>query len=231
MIRFRITFFGLKFSFNLEKIKAVKKIYYVPGLISVLIIPVLFWYYGSQKIEHLNISVIDIGLPAKLAKDKSNLMWTFEPLRNWNYKQIEIKPGKAKENSSLYVSEIKTLQKKNEKNTGIEFILNKNNTYGDFASLLNDMAIAKHDTYAIDLEKTGHLFAPVNYTDPNLKEMKYECLLCYDVITKNDIYRVNHCEKFTSQITQLPKQSYYVIFGFLLFLNISMFSIKERFQL
>lgn len=32
-------------------------------------------------------------------------------------------------------------------------------------------------------------------------------------------------------INHVPKQTYYIIFGFLLFLNISMFSIKENLQL
>ncbi|WP_262483463.1 hypothetical protein [Chryseobacterium luteum] len=32
-------------------------------------------------------------------------------------------------------------------------------------------------------------------------------------------------------LLQLPIQSYYAIFGFLLFLNISMFSIKENLQI
>jgi predicted secreted acid phosphatase len=43
----------------------------------------------------------------------------------------------------LYVSELRKLQKRNEKESGIEFILGQNNKYGDFASVLNDFHIAK----------------------------------------------------------------------------------------
>ncbi|WP_294294004.1 hypothetical protein [uncultured Chryseobacterium sp.] len=89
-----------------------------------------------------------------MAKDKSNYDYTFEPLRNWNYKKIKVDPLTAKENSTLYVSELKSLKKINQKETGIEFILDENNTYGDFVSLLNDMATAKQEAYALDLEKT-----------------------------------------------------------------------------
>jgi len=32
-------------------------------------------------------------------------------------------------------------------------------------------------------------------------------------------------------LLDLPKQAYYIIFGFLVFLNISMFSIKENLQI
>lgn len=218
-----------------------KKIYYFPGLISALLIPILFWYYISPHIDKTIYNVMDFGLPAKLKEDKSNLNYTFEHLRNWKYKKIKIASKKAKENSAFYVSEVKKLQKRNEKNTGIEFILDKNNTYGDFASLLNDMAIAKQETYGLDLEKTGHLFATINYINPNAKVLKYECLLCNDNFTDyrdptvmneiSDFINREYYKTFFENISKLPNGAFIIIFGFLLFLNISMLSIKERFQL
>lgn len=208
--------------------KHFRKIYYVPGLISAVIIPILFWYYGNRKLSEPIPNVMDLGLPAKLTKE--NYYHTFEPLRNWNYKKIIVKPETAKQNSSLYVSEIKKMQKRNEKNSGIEFILGPNNSYGDFASLINDMAIAKQETYALDLEKTGHFFATVNYQDPNAKEMEYECLLCNDVITDGgEFYTPDFFENFQRNLVTLPKQTFYIIFGYLILLNVSMLSIQERF--
>ncbi|MFP7657391.1 hypothetical protein [Chryseobacterium proteolyticum] len=44
----------------------MKRIYYFPGLISAIIIPLLFWYYGSRKFEEINLNVLDVGLPAKI---------------------------------------------------------------------------------------------------------------------------------------------------------------------
>lgn len=219
----------------LSKTKKMKRIYYVPGLISAILIPILFWYYGNQKFEEINVSVIDIGLPAKLKEGKSNDIYSFEPIRNWNYKKVKIEPGTAKQNSKLYVSELRKLQKRNEKESGIEFILGQNNTYGDFASVLNDFHIAKQDQYVIDLEKTRHIFAVYSYVDPNLKPPEYECLLCHDIIGREvqetDMFSSSIHEKITIALTTLPKEVYFFIFGFLIFLNISMLSIKERFQL
>lgn len=207
----------------------MKKIYYFPGLISAVLIPILFWYYGNQKFEDINLSVIDIGLPAKLKEDRSNDIYSFEPIRYWDYKKIKISPGTAKENSKSYVSELKQLQARNEKESGIEFILDQSNNYGDFVSVLNDLAIAKQEQYAIDLEKTGHIFAVYSYIDPKVQYPEYECLLCNDVIRPE--YKPDFFEKTQMLLTELPKDTYYFIFGFLIFLNISMFSIKERFQL
>lgn len=211
----------------------MKKIYYFPGLISALIIPILFWHYGNQKFEEINVSVIDIGLPAKLSKDKKNYDYSFEPIRNWDYKKIKILPGTANQNSKFHVYELKNIQKRNEKESGIEFILGQNNTYGDFVSVLNDLEIAKQAQYVVDLEKTGNIFAIYSYINPNSKQDEY--LLYNDTIdwvpTDTDMFGLSIYEKITKAFTTIPKYSFYLIFGFLIFLNISMLSIKERLQL
>ncbi|MGO4709616.1 hypothetical protein AB4Y90_10975 [Chryseobacterium sp. 2TAF14] len=175
---------------------------------------------------------MDIVTPAKIdSTEKWNSAFSFELFRNWNYKKIVVTPNTAKLNSNYYVSEIKKMQKRNVKNSGIEFIIDNKNSYGDFVSLLNDMAIAKHEIYGVDMDKTGHIFALVNYKNPNAKEIdeEYECLLCNDVIY--DEYEPSFLDDCQFYLQQLPTEAFYLIFGFLLFLNISMFSIKESFQI
>lgn len=216
----------------------MKKIYYFPGLISALLIPVLFWYYIHPYIDKTVYNVVDIGLPAKLRKDNYNQNATFEPLRNWNYKKITVPPNEAKNNSDFFVSEIKAMQKRNEKNSGIEFILSDKNTYADLISILNDMHISKNDMYAIDTEKTGNIFAVHYYVEPT-KEKESEYLLCNDLIyeveepTFMDKFLAfnQHFQTVFENVSELPKGAYYILFAFLLFLNISMLSIKERFLL
>ncbi|MDM1553203.1 MULTISPECIES: hypothetical protein [Chryseobacterium] len=64
----------------------MRKIYYVPGLINALLIPLLFWYYGNQGV-HPQYMAIDLGLPVKVRPNRT-FDNTFEPYRNWNYKNI-----------------------------------------------------------------------------------------------------------------------------------------------
>lgn len=91
--------------------KPLKKIYYVPGLISAVVIPILFWYYGNQKHQEINVGVIDIGLPSKLdSVDKLNYKYPLGTVRNWNYKKIIVEPNTARKNSEYFISEIKKLQ-------------------------------------------------------------------------------------------------------------------------
>lgn len=205
------------------KTKLHKK-YYVPGIVSAILIPLVFWYYGNAKLKEPAPNVMDIGLPAKYNPNfPVNQQNNLESFRNWNFQKIIVQPNTAKENSKFYVAEIKKLQASNEKDTGIDFTLTDQNFYGDFASILNDLAIAKHEIYGLDLEKTGHIFALVDYNDPNI--IKEPCYLCNDNIAIFE--KPNLIFDFQNYISHLPKQSYYIIFGYLILLNISMLNIKK----
>lgn len=208
----------------------MKKIYYFPGLISAVLIPILFWYYGSQRVQP-QYSVIDLGLPSKVRPNRP-FDNTFEPYRNWNYKKIIVSPNTALQNQKLYVSELKKLQTRNEKESGIEFIINDNNSYQDFIALIDAMTLSHQEMYGVDMEKTGHFFALHFYKDPNKIERGYDNICGTESETiyykEESNYKGFDTLKY---LPDLPKQSFYVIFGFLLFVNISMLSIKERLQL
>ena len=203
----------------------LQKIYYVPGLISAIFIPLIFWFYGNRKLQEPIPNVIDIGLPAKSG---SSTFATFEPLRNWKYQKIIVQPNTARKNSAYYVSEIKKLQKRNQKETGIEFIIGNDNSYDDFISLLNNMQIAQQDTWCLDLEKTGHFFVTVNYKDSNAKKID-TFSICGGVIFEH--YEPTLFEKITYQFSEfgkLPKQAFYLIFSYLILLNISILSLVRK---
>ncbi|HCR77403.1 MAG TPA: hypothetical protein DIW37_13560 [Chryseobacterium sp.] len=206
----------------------MKKIYYFPGLISALLIPVLFWYYGSQR-THEQYTVMDLGLPAKLKKGKENSLNTFEPYRKWNYKKIVVKPNTALQNQPYYVSELKKLQARNEKETGIEFVIGDKNNYQDFIALIDAMKMAKQESYGVDVEKTNHFFAVHMYKDPKAVERE---AICGGVVGGEHHEKKIALNFFNPEtfINHVPQQSYYIIFAFLLFLNFSMFSIKENLQ-
>lgn len=219
----------LNYFIILSKANRMKKIYYVPGLISAILLPILFWYYGNQRV-HPQYTVMDLGIPPKITPE-TPLEYTFEPIRNWNYKKIIVSPNTASENQQYYISELKKLQARNGKETGIEFVLDNKNNYKDFITLLNSMELAKQEVYGIDFEKTGHLFAVHYYKDSNKidEDNYFSCGTSAATVHYKEEIQHRGLGKL-KYAAELPKQSFYMIFGFLLFLNISMLSIKENFQ-
>lgn len=219
----------------------LQKIYYVPGLFSAIVIPLVFWYYISQRLNEPKPNIIDLGIPAKYDPNipMKNQKGSFEPLRNWNYKQIIVQPNTAKQNSKNYVAEIKKMQQRNKKETGIEFILDDHNSYGDFVSILNDMHISKQDVYGVDVDKTGHIFAITEYKDPN-EEPSYFGNDLVAIIDNGSIadkmtwsdqlyFKIKRfCNDFQNDLLKLPTNIFYIIFGFLIFLNISVFEISRK---
>ena len=206
----------------------LSKIYYVPGLISAILIPILFWFYGSQKLKEPTPNVMDFGLSKKLEPNEKITGMDFEYYRNWNYKKIVVQPNTARKNSNYYVSEIKKLQKRNQKETGIEFIIGNDNSYDDLISILNDFEKAQQYQFGLDLEKTGHLFAVHIYEDPNAKKID-TFSICGGVIFEH--YEPTLFEKITYQFSEfgkLPKPAYYIIFGYLILLNVSILSLVRK---
>lgn len=206
----------------------LQKIYYVPGLISAILIPLLFWFYGSQKLKEPTPNVMDFGLSKKLEPNEKITGMDFEYYRNWNYKKIVVQPNTARKNSNYYVSEIKKLQKRNQKETGIEFIIGDNNSYDDFISILNDFEKSKQKQFGLDLDKTGHIFAVHIYKNSNKNEINYSGgdVVYYEL---PDDYYLKGFQKFQYQLSHLPKNTFYLIFGYLILLNISILSLVRKF--
>ncbi|ASK32427.1 hypothetical protein CEY12_21100 [Chryseobacterium sp. T16E-39] len=208
----------------------MKRIYYVPGLISAVLIPFLFWYYAGQR-AHLPYTFLEFGLPSKHRYNDS-IDNTFESFRTWKFKKIIVQPNTAVQNQQYYISELKKLQKRNERETGIEFIIGDKNTLQDFTTLIDAMSLAKQEAYGLDVGNTDHFFAIHFYKDPNERIHP----ICGGTVGDvNHNYKAENYytgyQKFEYELKQVPQQAYYVIFGFLLFLNISMLSINENFQI
>jgi hypothetical protein len=110
-------------------------------------------------------------------------------------------------------------------------VIGDKNNYQDFIALMDAMELADQETFGVDVEKTNHFFAVHFYKDPNRIEKASDviggCIVYMDDFKEATLNLI----KPETFIDHVPKQTYYIIFGFLLFLNISMLSIKERFQL
>ncbi len=206
------------------------KVFYVPGVISAIIIPLLLWHYGGQRIDRRVYTVIDLGLPAKPRPGSADVVpGTFEPFRSWDYRKIIVKPHTAKQNRNLYVSEVNNLQRRNEKETGIEFIMGDQNSYEDFITLLDVMSEAKQDTYGLDIDVTGHLFAVHIQKDPIEEDLGYVSICGgKDHMTYEKTDVLDGVRNLYGLLLNMPPKAYFIVFGYLLLLQISVLSLIRK---
>ena len=136
--------------------KKHKKIFYVSGLISLLFISPLFWYFSKPTLEKMNLRVMDIGLPYKAKNGEKAPEYSQIPMEGWNYKAINIPINFNNETEMKFIGVINKLQNDKIEKSGIKFQFSNQNSYKDLVNLLNIFLKTKQEHYGIDMEKTQY---------------------------------------------------------------------------
>lgn len=214
---------------NSIEMRKHKKIYYVAGIISALLIPLLFLYYATPVYYQMSMRAIDIGLPYKAKKGEKIPEYTQIPKEGWNYKTINVKPAFDKKTEEIFIKEINQLKEKDIDKTGIRFQLSDKNIYADIIGLLNVMLKTKQERYGLDMEGTNSLYVlykkPLEYTDV------FGCGGGDVGYLSIDEYNYDNANFWNKLIHYSPKESYYLIFGFLMLIYCAMLSPKLSFKI
>lgn len=198
---------------KIEHMKNKKKIYYVSGILSAIFIPIIFLFYAIPTYKEINVSVIDIGLPAKeSATYEIPEEYKFPSTeRGWKYKIINLPANFTQKDESKFYNLIKELQEKPYAKVGIRFQLNDDNNYNDFVKLLNLMLKTKQESYGFRSEDNS--FYVVKY-----KQIEERASWCGTDIDGDEWNKKNKLGEFAYYLTKLPIRSFYIIFGFLILL-------------
>ena len=191
--------------------KKQKKIFYVSGIISLLFIAPLFWYFSKPTLAIMNLRVMDIGLPYKVKKGEKPSEFSQIPMEGWNYKPINIPVNFDKETEKKFIEVVTILQNDKIEKNGIKFQFSNQNSYADFVNMLNIMLKTKQEFYGIDMEKTNSMY--VLYMKPNLEVNYFGGDTVY---VDMDDYYYNKSTFYEKLIKYSPKESFYLIFGYLI---------------
>lgn len=206
--------------------------YYVSGIISAVFIPIMFFYFSVPTYNKLNLRVLDIGLPYKLKKGEKDSEYSYStiPSKDWNYKSVNVNKDFNKKSEDYFLKLLNNLKENNIDKTGIKFQFSDQNTYADLVRLLNILQKTKQEMYGLDMEKTNSLY--VLHVKPNLKEENY---LSSDTISESylnqneyDYKYSNFLEKF---IQYSPRESYYLLCGYLLLVYCTILKPKLKFEI
>ncbi|SUX43344.1 hypothetical protein [Chryseobacterium indoltheticum] len=206
-----------------------KKIYYVAGIISALLVPLLFLYYATPVYYQMSMRVLDIGLPYKAKEGEKIPEYTQIPKEGWSYKTINVKPGFEAKTEEIFIKEINRLKENNVDQTGIRFQLSDKNVYADIIGLLNIMLKTKQERYGLDMEGTNSLY--VLYKKPLEYTTVFGCGGGDAGYLSIDEYNYDNANFWNRLIYYSPKESYYLIFGFLMLIYCAMLRPKLSFNI
>ena len=210
--------------------KSRHKIFYVSGMISLIFIPLLFWYFATPTLKRMELTVIDVYLPFKAKPGQKMPENSQIPMEGWNYKPVTIKPNFGEKDEFYFKSLIERMTTEGISKSGIKFQFGNENSYGDFVKILNLMEKTNQEMYGFDMDKTTSLY--VLYNKPNSKN---DYPLYNDDVGENYTdqtdYDYKHSSFWQKLIKFSPKETFYLIFGYLILMYFSILKPKITFNL
>lgn len=208
-----------------------KKMYYVAGMISAIIIPLLFLYYATPIYNHMNMRVLDIGLPFKAKIGEKVPDFAKIPTEGWNYKTINVKPGFDAKTEENFIKEINQLKENNVDQTGIRFQLSDKNIYADIVNLLNISLKTQQERYGFDMDETNSFYVLYRKADNEVFYGIDGRIGCGTGLFDMNEYNYRTSNFWNKLIYYSPKESYYLIFGFLMLIYCAMLRPKLSFKI
>jgi hypothetical protein len=128
-----------------------KKIYYIPGIISLTLLTMAFFFFAKREIRQSNIWAIPIVWADTTFMNKQDIVFSkfkgnFPPKRN--YTDIVITGSGDDEIKQAYFQmKIREILKVNDTLSGLHFIFEDNATYGSFVQTVDILRIEGAKTY------------------------------------------------------------------------------------
>lgn len=98
-------------------------------MISLIFIPIIFWFSAQPTLDELNLRVLDLGLPVKPKIGEKAPEYAVIPIDGYNYETIILPNNFSKEREDEFKNKILQLQNQNIDKTGIKFQLSDTNNY------------------------------------------------------------------------------------------------------
>lgn len=200
-------------------------------MISAVFIPVIFLFYAIPSYRQINVSVLDFGLPAK-ASDHYQIPEEYQfpsAERGWKYQTVNLPVNFSEKDEQRYYHLVKELQHRKYDKIGIRFQFNNDNTYNDFVRLMNLMLKTKQDSYGFRAEDNSFYVVKLKQTE----EFKSWCGTDsgMNYVDGDEWSERNKLGNFGYLLSKLPKESIYLIFGYLILLYSAMLKPKLVFEI
>ena len=194
-----------------------EKIYYIPGIISLTILPFLFIHFADRELKEKSVGVIplvlaDTNLPKKFPQAFKDYKGTFPPKRN--YIDITFTGNETDDRIKLDFAQIKVREilSANDPANGLHFHFGDNSRYWTFVKAIDILKTAGAKTYMpLDNDLWFYHFPP------DTTVINWICGTTYsDVVYEKP--KVSWWTKAVTWTSGILKSSWQIILGFIAFL-------------
>jgi hypothetical protein len=214
-----------------------KKIYYIPGLISLIGLPILFFFFPIE--DPIQKCAVRFSIPSDAeTKDSVEVFSKYSVKKAIENKKIVTidmgeyyfdEPYLTNSKFNFVHNEIERLQFTHDTSTLLKVQLRNNNTYGDFMWLLNQALIYRVKRYAL-VDNDFYILTnppPINYDSITVEPLYAESFPVMNHPTKWDIFKWRLQYKL-SYIAHLIKLNSTLCIGFFILIIIPfIFSTRE----
>lgn len=197
------------------------------GMISLIFIPILFWYFGSATLKGMEVRVLDFGLRAKEKEGQPVPEYYRIAMEDWTYEPVNVPPNFEIKEEQNFENLIRLMVSQNVAKSGIQFKFTDQNSYGDLVKILNLMLKTNQDVYGLDLDDTNSFYLLHQKQLPQFDI--YRCGTGYDLLYMNQAeYDFTHSSFWTKIIKYSNNEIYLLITGFLILIVVSLVTFKSK---
>jgi hypothetical protein len=193
-----------------------KKIYYIPGIISLIIIPITFLLFANREIKQKTLTVLpivftDTNFPKRFPEAFKKFNGNFPPKRN--YIDISFNGDNQKNKIKLDFAQvrIREILSQNDSTNGLHFKFGESSQYWTFIKVVDILRFEDAKTYmAIDNDIWFYQFPPDTTT------VNWICGTYSDIVyLEPKVSWWTHAKMWT---TNIWKSSWQIILEFIVFL-------------
>lgn len=196
-------------------------------MISLIFIPILFWYFGSATLKGMEVRVLDFGLRSKEKEGQPVPEYYRIAMEDWTCKPVNVPPNFGIKEEQNFENLIRLMVSQNVAKSGIQFKFTDQNSYGDLVKILNLMLKTNQEVYGLDLDDTNSFYLLHKKQLPQFDI--YRCGTGYDLLYMNQVeYDFTHSSFWTKIIKYSNNEIYLLITGFLILIVVSLVTFKSK---
>ncbi|WP_143087862.1 hypothetical protein [Chitinophaga sp. YR627] len=208
-----------------------KKIYYVPGVISLLVLPVLFVVYASVAQRPGSYHVLPVIIRNKQLEEKFPEIYKWvAPINERSYEDINITGYQDADQVKLAYAQIRIREilRQNNFAQGIHYHFGDSSNYGAFVKALDILATEEAQLYMVEDNNIWFYHVPPDTTEyPECGTSLPQYLTCKVFYAEKPLPTV----PLLTRIKDAWDSSWLLIIGFSLFLGVALARLRYRLNL